>query len=191
LMRNNQIHGISIGASLIRTSVVINAAGSWASQLRSLRICPPVVPARGQIYLCRGKEQIRSIVHSADGAYIVPWHKNEYLVGSNVEFSGFKPEVTISGLASIRQRAEKILPGLKSMRRTKSWAGLRPYPEGGLPYIGSTRIPGYFLATGYYRSGILISHHVGRLLAKIVMSGKIPKELRPFDNLTRKLKMVS
>jgi D-amino-acid dehydrogenase len=61
-----------------------------------------------------------------------------------------------------------------------NWSGLRPFAEGGRCLIGPTRIKGLFLATGYYRSGILIGPIVGKLLAEGIASGKFSPLLKPF-----------
>jgi glycine oxidase len=180
LIASQKAAGVEINGKPFHAQAVVNAAGSWAGH-KSMHIPAPVLPARGQIMVVCGKVKINTILHSLDGGYVVPWGKNRYLVGSNVEFCGFKPKVTEKGLRSIWSRNRRILPGLEKCKRTQVWAGLRPYSKKRLPLIGATRVRGLYLAAGYYRSGILISAHVGKLLAKGIVSGKMPSELKPFQ----------
>jgi glycine oxidase len=47
--------------------------------------------------------------------------------------------------------------------------------------VGETALPGYYLATGYFRSGILIAWTTAQLLAGALVTGSIPEALRPFS----------
>ena len=116
-----------------------------------------------------------------DGGYIVPWDPGTLLLGSTVERAGFKAKTTAKGLRSIRRRTEKIVPGLKTARIVTSWAGLRPFPEDRLPIIGPAAVKGLYRAAGYYRSGILISGLAGALLARGIVTGRMPRRLKPFS----------
>lgn len=174
LLRGGKAAGVRAGKDFFQADAVINAAGSWAGTR--------VKPARGQILIVRkGRLKIDSILHTVNGGYVVPWDKDTLLLGSTVEFKGFKAVVTPEGRKVIRRKNEALVPGLKRCAEIDRWAGLRPFPEDRFPLIGKTRIPGLFMAAGYYRSGILIGHYAGRVLAKGVVSGKMPAVLKPFD----------
>ena len=127
-----------------------------------------------------GRVRIGTIVHSLDGAYVIPWEKGTYLLGSNVEFRGFKPRVTKRGLRDMMRRGRRILPSLGRCEVVDAWAGLRPYSRRRMPFIGPARLKGLYLAAGYYRSGILIGAYAGKLLAKGIISGKMPIILKAF-----------
>lgn len=180
-LKQGQVMGLNIGKEFFNAPVVINAAGAWSSQNLNLKIKPPVEPVRGQILIYQGPLKISTIIHDLKGTYIVPWGKDQYLVGSTVEFAGFKPKVTSKGIKKIRKGTFQLLPKMRYLKCTTTWAGLRPFPKHRLPMIGETQIKGYYWATGYYRSGILISDYVGRLLARGICTGRMPKELKPFS----------
>jgi glycine oxidase len=180
-IKSGRVEGVSAGRDFYPSSCVINATGAWAGVKQKLGVRAPVLPARGQICMVRGKLRINTILHTLDGGYVVPWGRGKYLVGSNVEFCGFKPSVTPHGLRDILRRNQRVLPKLLHCKRFESWAGLRPFSEKHLPLIGPTRIKGLYLAAGYYRSGILISALAGKLLAKGIISGKMPPALKAFQ----------
>lgn len=171
---NGKIRGVSIGKTFYETEAVVNAAGSWAGE--------GIVPVRGQILVVeRKKLKVGMILHTLDGGYIVPWDKNNLVLGSTVEHAGFKPLVTPEGRKAIRKKNQRLVPALAECRELDRWAGLRPFPKDRFPLIGPSHIPGLFIAAGYYRSGILIGNYAGRLLAQGMVSGKMPAELKPFD----------
>jgi glycine oxidase len=181
-VRQNRIEGVRLEGRLFKSAAVILASGAWAGKKGSTEIRLPVSPVRGQILVVqKGKNKISTILHSVDGGYIVPWDPENLLLGSTVEFAGFNPVTTAKGLKSIRQRTEKIAPCLKGAEIQTVWAGLRPFPKGRLPIIGPGPFKGLYLAGGYYRSGILISGLAGRLLAKGIVTGKMPRALEPFS----------
>lgn len=180
-IRDKKVTGVRVQRNFFHAPAVIHATGSWAGADSFLKLRLPVIPARGQILVLRGPLAISTILHSLDGAYIVPWKKNRYLIGSTVEFVGFKPQVTAQGMRDILRRVEALAPAVRRLKRVTSWAGLRPFSEDKLPLIGPTPIRGLYLATGYYRSGILIGPYVGNLLAKGILSGKMPFVLTPFS----------
>ncbi|MBI3313455.1 MAG: FAD-dependent oxidoreductase [Candidatus Omnitrophica bacterium] len=180
-LHKGSLQGITSGKKRFEAPIVINATGSWAGTAKDAKMRLPISPARGQILILRGKLKTNTILHSLDGAYIVPWGKNDYLVGSTVEFAGYEPYVTRSGLKGILSRAEKLAPGVQKMKVVNSWAGLRPFPVDRLPVIGPAKIKGLYHAAGYFRSGILIGFTAGELLAQGIMRGKMPKLLAAFN----------
>ncbi len=178
-----RVRGLAAGDLRIKTGTIVNAMGSWAGLSSFAGVRVPVVPVRGQILLSKPESGfgVRAILHTLNGAYLVPWKKNRFLMGSTVEFSGFRPHPTRAGLKSIRRRISKLVPDSVKLREETSWAGLRPYAKDRLPLIGATRLDGLFLAAGFFRSGILIGVHAGGLLARMILSGRMPRALSAFS----------
>lgn len=175
-IHNGRAAGVMAGGDFYAAPAVVNAMGSWAGPT------VPVKPARGQILILKKNNlKIRNILHTVDGGYIVPWDPGTLLVGSTVEMAGFKPKVTAAGRKLVRAKNERLVPVLSKCKEVDSWAGLRPFPKDRLPLIGASRMPGLFIAGGYYRSGILIGLYAGRLLARGIVSGKMPQELKRLD----------
>jgi glycine oxidase len=184
LLYAEKVSGILLGKRNFVSSMVINATGSWAGTCDKLGFKSPVLPARGEILLVRSALKIKTILHSIDGGYVVPWNKKELLLGSTVEFAGFQPHTTTAGLSKIRSKIKRIVPGLDKLSVVETWAGLRPYSQVQKPLIGETSIKGLYQACGFYRSGILISPLVGELLASSIRSGKMHALLKPFDPIS-------
>lgn len=155
----------------------VNAAGSWSRTSRLFGANLPVKPARGQILILRGRDRLKTILHSVREGYLVPWKGGLFLAGSTVEFSGFRAAVTPDGRRGILRGLERIYPSVAKMKTVRTWAGLRPFSEGQLPILGPhPEIPDLFIATGYFRSGILLGHFLGEQLAQGICTGKMPPQ---------------
>jgi glycine oxidase len=183
LVHSGKVAGVQAGPEKFETAVAVNATGAWSGINTFLPYSPPVRPARGQIVIAQAPHSLKisTILHSLDGGYLVPWGGGRYLLGATLEFVGFKPYNTEKGMAQIRFKIQKLVPGFNSYKILESWAGLRPCAEDYLPLIGPCKIRGLYAANGYYRSGILIGHYAGELLAQSIISGKFPNVLEPFS----------
>ena len=183
-IKDGCVVGIQIGSKRYCAASIIHATGSWAQKGAGLPSALPLKAARGQIAVTQlrgGPVIYPAILSSMKGFYAVPWGSSRYLLGSTVEVGEKKPSVTRKGLGKIQRGIEEILPHLKNKKPQNQWAGLRPLTQDGHPVIGSTAIKGLYLANGYFRSGILIGGYAGDLLAKMLVSGKMPRGLKPFD----------
>jgi len=169
----------------------VNAAGSWSADAALFGARLPVQPARGQIYILKGRLRPQAILHSMREGYLVPWRNGLFLAGSTVEFVGHHARVTQQGRKAILGDIERIFPGVREMKVLRSWAGLRPFSAVQKPILGPhPDIANLFLATGYFRSGILLGSYLGELLAKGMVEGNMPPEaagLNPRRSLRKKL----
>jgi len=73
----------------------------------------------------------------------------------------------------LRQAALDLVPKLADARILESWAGLRPGTPDGLPILGATPTPGYFVATGHFRDGILLAPVTARIMSQLI-AGQAP-----------------
>ena len=77
------------------------------------------------------------------------------------------------GLAWLLREAFAAAPGLVGCRFLRAWAGLRPATADGLPVVGPwPGAPGLFVATGHFRSGILLTPVTARLIRDHVVDGR-------------------
>jgi glycine oxidase len=161
---------------------VVIAAGAWSPLIEGIPRQLPVQPVRGQMLALEWPQGInRAIVYQKD-SYILA-REGEAILGSTMEYVGFRPEVTPSGLAQIFSATLTLCPGLVRAKPRRTWAGLRPLTPDGAPIIGpEPELQGLWYATGHGRNGILLAGLTGRLIAQMLTGAEdteIMSRLRP------------
>jgi glycine oxidase len=104
---------------------------------------------------------------------VVPRNDGRILCGATVEHVGFDKTVTASGIRSNLDGAIALAPVLATAQVEQSWAGLRPDTPDHLPIIGPTEIEGLLIATGHFRSGVLLTPITAKLMGEFI-AGKTP-----------------
>jgi glycine oxidase len=89
--------------------------------------------------------------------YLVPRSDGRILVGTTVEEAGFDKRTDAATIQRLRRAAIAMIPELQNAKILEDWAGLRPGTPDALPILGATPTPGYFVATGHFRDGILLA----------------------------------
>lgn len=180
--------GRAVGVELddggvVKGSHVVLAAGSWTSLLTSRPSAAPmprVVPARGQIVeLKTSAPLLDSIVFGPD-CYLVPRADGRLLIGSTLEFVGFRREVTAGAVAKLLGAAIRLVPALAEAELSASWSSFRPYTSDELPLLGPSQTEGLILMSGHYRNGILLAPISAEIVASCVLGEKPPIDLSPF-----------
>jgi len=182
-MKNGSAEGVvTHGGETIAADVVINAAGSWASELRGLEADKiHFFPVRGQILCFETRPgAIEPSLFSTRGI-LVPRRDGRLLAGSIFEDAGFNKTLTLGGMTHILRAACELVPSLSELPYREAWTGLRPAADDLMPVIGpSPSAPNVFYACGHFRSGILLSSLTGEVIADLV-KGRAPKiDLAPF-----------
>ena len=113
------------------------------------------------------------------GAF-VPREDGGVLVGSTLEYVGFRKEVTAGAIGHLLDAAARLCPEVTSARFVTAWAGLRPGTPDGWPVLGESGVAGLFLAAGHYRNGILLAPATARRMADLA-TGRPAPELSPFS----------
>jgi glycine oxidase len=159
----------------IHAARVLLAAGAWSGGLgRTLGLELPVRPIRGQIVLLNTGQPLLRHVLQAGSEYVVPRPDGRVLVGSTEEDAGFRKVTTAAGVSGLLRFAQRLVPALASAEVERCWAGLRPGSLDGRPYLGPVpRWDNVFVATGHFRSGIMLSPATGRVMADVIQ-GKEP-----------------
>jgi glycine oxidase len=146
----------------------IIAAGSFSARIEGVGPYAPVFPAKGQMVALRCEAvEIQHILWLGH-KYLVPRRSGRIIAGSTIERSGFDHHVTAGGIESILREALKIVPALENARIEETWAGLRPDSPDHLPIIGPTDVEGLLIATGHFRSGVLLTPITARLIREWV-----------------------
>lgn len=170
-----RVVGVDTSAGRIEAPVVVNAAGAWAAGvgLPPGVAPPPVFPVRGQMLVLRpaGRGLLRPL-YSRRG-YLVPRGDGRVLLGSTLERVGFEKRVTVRAAAALLDAALTLVPGLSGGSLEGAYAGFRPGTRDQRPLLGpSADLPGLFLATGHYRSGILLAPATAQAVADLVLEGR-------------------
>jgi glycine oxidase len=169
--------------SMEEGDIVIDAAGSWASEIRGLEADKVrFYPVRGQIICFEGTPGLLGpSLFSPDGI-LVPRRDGRLIAGSIFEDAGFNKSVTLAGIATITSAVAAMVPGLRGAAFREVWAGLRPASDDQMPVIGeSPSVKGAYYAAGHFRSGILLSALTGELVADLVAGRKPSIDLTPFS----------
>jgi glycine oxidase len=183
LSEGTQVRGVALddGTELLSKHVVL-AAGSWTTLVEGSGLASgKVIPARGQILELSAAHPLLRRVVFGPGAYLVPRDDGRILVGSTLEFVGYRRDVTAEAARSLLDAAIALAPALGAASFSGAWSNFRPYTEDQYPLIGPTRIEGLVLATGHFRNGILLAPVTAEIVHALVL-GKTPKvKLFPFD----------
>jgi glycine oxidase len=174
--------GIALdGGEVVRAKHVIVAAGSWTTLVEGTGLSAgAVVPARGQIVELATPEPLLRRVVLGPNAYLVPRDDGRVLVGSTLEFVGYRREVTAGAIRDLIDAAIRLVPALASAEFRSSWSNFRPYTKSELPLIGTTGVPGLVLATGHYRNGILLAPVTAAVVSALVRGARPPLPLSAF-----------
>jgi glycine oxidase len=181
MIDRERVCGVACGDERFAAGTVVVAAGSWTSALlEPVGLNVEVIPARGQMIAVGGRTcPIKRVIHSRK-VYVVPRRDGRILIGATLEYAGFQKSVTVDGIHSLLGAATEVVPDLKNFEIIESWAGLRPDTADHLPVIGPTGVENLSLATGHFRSGILLAPITAQLVAEVILNGSVPDELTPF-----------
>jgi glycine oxidase len=174
--------GIRTNKTRFAAGMVVNCAGAWAGQVGPHPF--PTRPVKGQmLYVAMPeKELVRHVVRTmglTPDVYLIPRSDGRMLIGTTVEEAGFDKQTVPETILKLRHAAVDLVPRLGDARILEAWAGLRPGTPDGLPILGATPTPGYFVATGHFRDGILLAPATAKVMGHMMtgqtMSGQGPQ----------------
>ncbi len=160
--------GLLLKNEKISAEWTIIAAGCFSANIAGVNTYAPVRPAKGQMISLRAEQTKIERVLWSDKIYLVPRNDGRILAGATVEYVGFDKNVTAGGLEKILAGALELAPDLAHARVEETWAGLRPDSPDHLPILGPTDIDGLLIATGHFRSGILLTPITAQLIREWV-----------------------
>lgn len=176
---NGKASGVRTNKTQFAAGIVVNCAGAWAGQIEPHSF--PTRPVKGQM-LCvimPEKEMMRHVVRAPD-VYLIPRSDGRMLIGATVEEAAFDKQTLPETIQKLRQAAVDLVPKLAKARFSSAWAGLRPGTPDGLPILGATATPGYFVATGHFRDGILLAPVTARVMGQVITRKKPELNLSAF-----------
>jgi glycine oxidase len=167
LLSGGRTAGISTDRTHYSAPCVVNCAGSWAGSFSTHRF--PTRPVKGQMLAvaCAQPNVLRHVIRAPD-VYLVPRSDGRILIGSTLEEAGYDKRTDADTIHRLHQAAIRLVPALGQARILEAWAGLRPGTPDDLPILGATSTPGYFVATGHFRDGILLTPITAHVMAQVI-----------------------
>ncbi len=175
-----RVTGVTTTKTSFAAHKVVNCAGAWAGAIAP---CPfPTRPVKGQMLcLAMPRRDLLQHVVRTPNVYLIPRSDGRLLVGATVEEAGFDKRTVPSTIQRQHQAALDMIPQLRDAKILEDWAGLRPGTPDALPILGETSIPGYFVATGHFRDGILLAPITAQVMADVIEGRDSEYDLTPFS----------
>jgi glycine oxidase len=177
----NRCKGLVLQNEKIEAQLTIIAAGCFSAAIEGVAPYAPVRPAKGQMVALRGDDLKIERVLWSEKIYLVPRNDGRILAGATVEHAGFDKRVTAGGIEKILSAAIELAPGLKNARIEETWAGLRPDTPDHMPILGPTDTDGLLMATGHFRSGILLTPITARLMREWITEQRVSVDWERFS----------
>ena len=174
---NHKINALITSNGQIDADDYVVCAGAWSKELLVKSASGvDVKPIRGEMLLFKFDTPPIANILVKEDVYVIPRKDGFLLVGSTLEDVGFDKKITMNARTYLYEKAQELLPALKEMPIIKQWAGLRPFSEKALPYIGRhSSIPNLFINTGHYRYGIAMAPASAEILVNEII--KQPQRL--------------
>ena len=174
------VSGVTTTKTSFLAPKVVNCAGAWSGTIGPQHL--PTRPVKGQM-LCLAMPTRTTLLHviRSPQAYLIPRSDGRLLAGATVEEAGFDKRTVPSTIQRLHQAALELVPALRDAKILEDWAGLRPGSPDALPILDASATPGYFVATGHFRDGILLAPITGQVMADVISGEKPSHDLRAFS----------
>jgi glycine oxidase len=175
--------GVVTSAGKISAGTTVIAAGCFSAGIEGASVYAPVRPAKGQMVALRSPAvRIERVIWS-ERIYLVPRNDGRILAGATLEHAGFDKTVTAGGIQSLLAAAIELVPALHGAEILETWAGLRPDSPDHLPILGPADLDGLLIATGHFRSGILLAPVTARLVREWITEQRASMDVDRFSPL--------
>ncbi len=161
---------------------VVLAAGTGMRSIAGLETTgvPKVRPIKGHILRLGAPagavapllaRTVRGLVRG-HSVYLVPRRDGSVVVGATVEERGDDTTVQAGAVHELLCDARAIIPAVDELQLLEAAAGLRPATEDNTPRVGWTDADGVLVATGHYRSGILLAPLTAAAISDLLAQGR-------------------
>lgn len=173
--------GLQLPNETVVAQWTVIAAGCFSANIEGVATYAPVRPAKGQIAALRADDLGIERVLWSEHIYLVPRNDGRILAGATVEYAGFERSLTAGGIQKILAAAIELAPALADARLEETWTGLRPDSRDHLPILGPTDLDGLVIATGHFRSGILLTPITARLMREWITLKRVTVDWERFS----------
>jgi len=182
LLSDGRTAGVSTTQTSYLAPMVVNCAGAWAGSFPPNHF--PTRPIKGQMLsvAAPSRELVRHVVRAPE-VYLVPRSDGRILIGATVEDVGYDKRTVSGTIQRLHQAAIDLVPVLSQARMLEAWAGLRPGSPDNLPMLGESQTPGYFVASGHFRDGILLAPVTAHVMAQVITGANAEYDIAQFSPL--------
>ncbi|WP_405626465.1 FAD-binding oxidoreductase [Streptomyces sp. NBC_00016] len=191
------VRGVRTDRGDILAPAVVNAAGTWGSEVAALAgVRLPVLPRRGFVLVTEPlPRRVRHKVYAADyvadvasdsaalqtSPVVEGTAAGPVLIGASRERVGFDRSFSLPVVRALAAGATRLFPFLEHVRAMRTYLGFRPYLPDHLPAVGpDPRVPGLFHACGHEGAGIGLATGTGHLIAQTLTGRRPELDLAPF-----------
>ncbi|WP_406005827.1 FAD-binding oxidoreductase [Streptomyces sp. NBC_00637] len=191
------VRGVRTDRGDILAPAVVNAAGTWGSEVAALAgVTLPVLPRRGFVLVTEPlPRRVRHKVYAADyvadvasdsaalqtSPVVEGTAAGPVLIGASRERVGFDRSFSLPVVRALAAGATRLFPFLEHVRAMRAYLGFRPYLPDHLPAVGpDPRVPGLFHACGHEGAGIGLATGTGHLIARTLTGRRPELDLTPF-----------
>ncbi len=178
LTSGDRASGVQTDKTSYSAGIVVNCAGAWAECISPQKF--PVRPVKGQMLAVVGGPSLRHVIRG-DEVYLVPRSDGRIVIGSTLEDAGYNKQTDVNMIQRLLHAARVLVPALANAKVHEDWAGLRPGTPDHLPILGATSIPGYFVASGHYRDGILLAPITAQVMTELILGKPSVFDLSSFS----------
>ncbi len=186
LTSEREITGVKTTGGVIKTSIVVNAAGAWSKEIaKMVGVHLPNTPYRKEILVTeRMKHMFDAMVISfRDGIYFSQQEGGQILGGipSPEEEPGYYTMPTFSFLKHMAGTLARYAPVLKHINVLRQWTGFYDVTPDARPILGEVKeIEGFIQCNGFSGHGFMIAPMVVQLLSELIAEEKTSL---PIENL--------
>lgn len=179
-LSGGRVSGVTTTKTSFHAPKVVNCAGAWSGQIAPNAF--PTRPVKGQMLclLSPSRDLLKHVIRSPE-IYLIPRSDGRIIVGTTVEEAGFDKRTDIGTIQRLHRSAIALVPELRNAKILEDWAGLRPGTPDSLPILGPTLTPGYYVATGHFRDGILLAPITAQVMAEAITESSCKHDLKPFS----------
>ena len=181
----------------ISTNNVVNAAGTWGSDIARLAgVELPIMPRRGfilvtqplppmvhhKVYTAEYLDNVASNDAGLETSTVVEGTRSgTILIGASRERVGFDRTINYEVLGKLAEGAIALFPFLREVQLLRTYLGFRPFCPDHLPVIGpDPRVEGLYHSCGHEGAGVGLAPASGKAIADVITRGHAEIDVHAF-----------
>jgi sarcosine oxidase, subunit beta len=176
------------GEELVRSEVLVNAAGAWCGEVASWfgEAIPAFAAGPAEIVTEPVPAFVDPVMHVVDGSVLFrQTARGNVIVGGHprmsVDLTAQHTRVAPEKIATNLARLVAVAPHMRAHHVIRSWTGIEGYLPDMMPVLGpSDSTPGLFHACAFSGHGLQAGPAAANALAELIAEGKTSLPIAPF-----------